>query len=339
MEIVPYDTDFGRLFAVVAIVGTSHEVIVVEDDASVARLVSFTLRRDGYAVHEAGSLDSGRVLLEAGTWDIVVLDRKLPDGDGIELCREVRAANPHAYILILTGESSAAAKLAGFGCGADDYVTKPFALDELLARVRAGARIVDLQKALMASNRRLEELSNTDPLTGISDRRSFDRELLARFEHSRRYNRPMSTVMIDIDLFKTINDTYGHPIGDSVLRCLAKILDRATRRSDVAARLGGEEFCVLLPETPLFEGLQFAEKIRATFASTEHPGGPEGPQRVTLSAGVAAIPNPRISDAAALIEAADQALYRAKKNGRNRVECERRTVMREVSLEQRVRAQ
>jgi diguanylate cyclase (GGDEF)-like protein len=319
-----------------AIVGAPHEVIVIEDDASVARLVSLTLRRDGHVVHEAGSIDAGKALLAERSWDIVVLDRNLPDGDGIELCRELRMANEHGYILILTGESSAAAKLAGFGCGADDYVTKPFAIDELLARVRAGARIVDLQKALMASNRRLEELSNTDPLTGISNRRSFDRDLLARFEHSRRYNRPLSTVMIDIDLFKTINDTYGHPVGDRVLRSLSKILDRATRQSDVAARLGGEEFCVLLPETPLFEGLQFAEKIRATFASTEHPGGPDGPQRVTLSAGVAAIPNARINDAAALIEAADQALYRAKNNGRNRVECERRMARIEVSSEQRV---
>jgi two-component system cell cycle response regulator len=313
----------------VAIMGTAHEVVVIEDDASVARLVSFTLRRDGYVVHEAGSLTTGKTLLGERKWDIVILDRKLPDGDGIELCRDLRASNPHGYILILTGESSAAAKLAGFGCGADDYVTKPFALDELLARVRAGARIVDLQKALMASNRRLEELSNTDPLTGISNRRSFDRDLATRFEHSRRYNRPLSTVMIDIDLFKTINDTYGHPIGDRVLRCLAKILDRATRQSDVVARLGGEEFCVLLPETPLFEALQFGEKIRATFASTEFPGGQEGPQRVTLSAGVAAVPNARIGDALSLIEAADQALYRAKNNGRNRVECERRMRARE----------
>jgi len=312
-----------------------HEVIVIEDDAAVARLVSFTLRRDGYNVHEAGSLTAGRKLLGELPWDIVVLDRKLPDGDGIELCRELRVIKPHGYILILTGETSSEAKLAGFGCGADDYVTKPFQLDEFLARMRAGARIVDLQKALLASNRRLEELSNTDSLTGLSNRRSFDRELAVRFEHSRRYNRPLSAVMIDIDHFKTINDTYGHAVGDSVLRCLAKIFNRETRQSDVVARLGGEEFCILLPETPLLESLQFGEKIRAGFASAPYPGGPEGPERVSLSGGVAAMPNPRFTEAKALIEAADQALYRAKNNGRNRIECERRTRTINLAVEER----
>src|SRR5205085_5054403 len=141
--------------------------------------------------------------------------------------------------------------------------------------------------------------------TGISNRRSFDRELAVRFEHSRRYNRPLSAVMIDIDHFKTINDTHGHAVGDSVLRCIAKILNRETRQSDVVARLGGEEFCILLPETPLLEALQFGEKIRAGFASTQHPGGPDGPDRVTLSGGVAAMPNPRFTEAKALIEAAE----------------------------------
>jgi diguanylate cyclase (GGDEF)-like protein len=290
------------------------------------------LRRDGYQVREAATIGDGKKLLAENTWEIVVLDRNLPDGDGIDLCRDLRSSNPHGYILILTGEASAEAKLAGFGCGADDYVTKPFQLDELLARVRAGARIVNLQKALMASNQRLEELSNTDPLTGMSNRRSFDRELQSRFEHSRRYNRPLSAVMVDIDHFKQINDTYGHAVGDSVLRCLANIFSRATRQSDVVARLGGEEFCILLPETPLFEALQFAEKIRAAFATAVQPGGPDGPPRVTLSGGIAALPNVRISDAHALLDAADQALYRAKNNGRNRVECERRSRQTEAPV-------
>jgi diguanylate cyclase (GGDEF)-like protein len=308
-----------------------HEVIVIEDDAAVARLVAATLRRDGYVVRDAATIEAGKRLLAESRWDIVILDRNLPDGDGIELCRELRPAKPHAYILILTGEASAAAKLAGFGCGADDYVTKPFQLDELLARVRAGARIVDLQKALLASNRQLEELSNTDPLTRLANRRSFDAELQNRFEHSRRYVRPLSVMMIDIDQFKQINDQFGHATGDNVLRCLSKVLSRATRQSDFVARVGGEEFCVLLPETPLFEALQFAEKVRAGFASTVRPGGDAGPLRVTLSGGIAAMPNDRFTTAAELLQAADQALYRAKANGRNRVECERRTRAAEVA--------
>ena len=283
----------------------------------------FSLRRSGYEVLHADSLSAARAAMAEVGWDLLLLDRRLPDGDGIELCEEVRSARPHSYILILTGESTPEAKLAGFGCGADDYVTKPFQVDELLARVRAGLRIVDLQKALLASNRRLEELSKTDALTGIRNRRSLEQELQTRFEHARRYQRPMSVVMVDVDHFKTVNDRFGHPAGDTVLRCVARVLERATRQSDAVARFGGEEFVVILPETPLFEALQFAEKIRASVAA-EAADLSCAPERVTVSLGVASIPHSRFETAEAMLNAADQALYRAKNNGRNRVECERR---------------
>ncbi len=303
---------------------SSPEVLLVEDDPSVARLVSLSLRREGYQVREAGSIAAAREFLQDGDWELLLLDRRLPDGDGVELCREVRQKNPHGFILILTGESTKEAKLAGFGCGADDYVTKPFQMEELLARIRAGRRIVELQKALLASNRQLEELSRTDPLTGLANRRAFDRELAWRFEHARRYGRPLSLAMIDLDHFKEINDQYGHPAGDAVLQRVAQILDRCTRDSDFVARFGGEEFVGILPETPLLEALQFAEKIRAAVAAAEF----EIPLRVTVSIGVAGMPRSEVDSAEALLRAADEALYRAKEKGRNRVEYERRTERR-----------
>ena len=293
------------------------QVILVEDDANVAKLVTWGLKRENLAVHHVSSIQEARRLLSGGKWDLLLLDRRLPDGDGVELCNEVRDENPHGFIMMLTGESTNEAKLAGFDCGADDYVTKPFQLEELLARVRAGRRIVELQKALLASNQRLEELSRTDPLTGLRNRRTFDQELITRFEHARRYARPLAIAMIDVDLFKDINDAFGHPAGDEILRQIATILRRCTRQSDVVARYGGEEFVVILPETPLLEALQFGEKIRAAVA-TENLG-------VTVSIGLASIPHSRFADAEALLDAADEALYRAKKSGRNRVECERRT--------------
>jgi two-component system cell cycle response regulator len=297
------------------------EVVVVEDDLSVVRLIRYALAREGAHVRHAASIAEARRELE-GRWDVVLLDRRLPDGDGIELCREVRPRNPHGYIVILTGDSTSEAKLAGFGCGADDYVTKPFLVDELVARVRAGLRIVALQKALLASNARLEELSRTDPLTEIANRRAFEEELHARFEHACRYNRPLSLAMIDVDHFKDINDTYGHQAGDMVLRRLAGVLRRCSRQSDVVARYGGEEFAVILPETQLFDALQFAEKIRAAVAAEDMGEGM--PPRVTVSIGVAAMGHSIFRTAAELVAAADAALYRAKAKGRNRVECERR---------------
>ena len=290
------------------------EVVLVEDDPSIGRLVGLSLRRDGHRAHHVPSIEAARQLLSSTDWDILLLDRRLPDGDGVELCREVRQKNPHAYILILTGDATRESKLAGFDCGADDYVTKPFHMAELLARVRAGLRIVQLQKALLASNRQLEELSRTDALTGLRNRRSFDDELAMRFEYACRYGRPLTLVMIDIDHFKEVNDAFGHPVGDAVLKKLAQVLKRTTRQSDVVARFGGEEFAVLLPETPMREALQFAEKIRAAVVAEDL--GPGMPPRVTISAGVAAISHSPED----LVATADAALYRAKQSGRNRVE-------------------
>jgi diguanylate cyclase (GGDEF)-like protein len=306
---------------------SAGEIILVEDDAAVARLVAFHLQREGYAIRVAWSIDAAHQLMREVAWDVLILDRRLPDGDGIELCNEVRAANPHAYILILTGEATEDAKLAGFGCGADDYMTKPFQVSELLARIRAGLRIVELQKELLASNRQLEELSRTDPLTGLLNRRALDDEIATRFAHARRYQRPLSVVMLDVDHFKKVNDTFGHPAGDRVLQGVGEVLRRCSRQTDFIARYGGEEFVVLLPETPPLEALQFAEKIRAEVAAT-----PLSPARVTVSLGVASYPHSYFDTPEELLAAADQALYRAKQEGRNRVELERRIVPREAEV-------
>ena len=299
-----------------------HRILVVEDDVNTAKLIEVSFARNGWPVKTAESIAEARQIIGASGWDLMLLDRHLPDGDGIELCRDLRAQTPHGYIVIFTGDASSDAKLAGFGCGADDYVTKPFQMDELVARVRAGLRIVDLQKQLLASNRRLEDLSNSDPLTGLRNRRAFEKEMAVRFEHARRYERPMSVVLFDVDRFKSINDNYGHPAGDAVLRCVSEVLSKSTRQSDVAARYGGEEFIVILPETPLLEALQFAEKIRAGVASEDVRSW--GPEQVTVSGGVATVPYSPFPSAASMIQAADQALYRAKQHGRNRVEYERR---------------
>jgi diguanylate cyclase (GGDEF)-like protein len=225
---------------------------------------------------------------------------------------------------MVTGNDSDEAKLQGFEQGADDYVTKPFQSDELLARVRAGLRIVALQKALLATNHRLEELSLTDSMTRVANRRAFDERLEDAFEHARRYERPLSLVMIDVDHFKLINDTHGHDAGDRALRVVAEVLADSSRHSDFVARIGGEEFAVLLPETALFEAMQFGEKLRCNIAIAQTATGP-----ITVSIGVANMPHSRIATRANLFHAADQALYRAKANGRNRVEMERRRDLRD----------
>lgn len=309
-------------------------IVLIEDDPNVSLMLTRHLEREGWGVRAAGSLAGAREVLRTGEWDVVLLDRKLPDGDGVSLCCELRSSAPHGYIAILSGEASDEAKLEGFDCGADDYITKPFQLNELLARIRAGLRIVELQKALIASNRRLEELSITDGLTHLRNRRAFDEEIHSRFDHARRYERPLSLAIIDVDRFKSVNDEHGHATGDAVLSSIAEVLVRASRGTDFVARFGGEEFAVILPETQFADALRFAEKIRdAVSAANLRSVG--GPQQLTISVGVSSVPHSEMSSPEELVRSADLALYRAKHNGRNRVEAERRRNLRPAGSEPR----
>jgi len=315
-------------------------ILLVEDDVNVLTLLRAQLERNGYEVTTAGTLAEARRRLERnGDCGVVILDRRLPDGDGASLCSTIRATQPHSYILMLTGEATIEAKVEGFESGVDDYVTKPFQMGELLARIRAGLRIVELQKELLASSRRYEALSLTDSLTSLRNRRAFDEEFASRFEHARRYARPLSLVIVDLDYFKSINDQFGHSAGDGVLRGIAQILDHGTRRSDFLARIGGEEFAILLPETSLFEALHFAEKIRSTIAGSTIRTEAAA-HKVTVSIGVANVPHSSVTSAQELFNAADQALYRAKARGRNRIESERRKVpMRDALTDLKSRTQ
>jgi len=300
-------------------------VAIVDDDAAIRRLVRLYLRRSGYDIAEYATGEEARAQLAAGTWDLAILDRRLPDMDGVVLCSELKS-NPemrNRYVIMLTGETEQEDKVQGLDLGADDYITKPFQSAELLARIRAGKRIVDLQKELMETNRRLELLSITDGLTKLYNHRYFQDELSRAFEESHRYQRPLSLAIIDIDFFKKVNDTYGHAVGDEVLKCVSKLFQQSIRSSDLAARYGGEEFAVMMPETELNDALTFAEKIRHLIEETEI-ATQAGTLHVTVSIGLSAVPHTRIRSAAEVIVAADKALYRAKRGGRNQVQAEKR---------------
>jgi two-component system cell cycle response regulator len=300
-------------------------IAIVDDDAAIRRLVRLFLKRAGYDTLECTTGQEARAVLTTQPWDLAILDRRLPDLDGVVLAQELKANNDFRtrYIIMLTGEDEQADKVEGLELGADDYITKPFQYPELLARIRAGKRIVDLQKELMETNKRLELLSITDGLTKLHNHRHFQDELARAFEESQRYQRPLSLAMIDIDFFKKFNDTHGHAVGDDVLKRAAELYRSSVRSTDLVARYGGEEFAVMMPETELDDGIAFAEKIRQLIETTPLQTQ-AGPLNVTVSLGVASVPQSRIHTAKELIVAADKALYRAKRNGRNQVQAERR---------------
>jgi diguanylate cyclase (GGDEF)-like protein len=300
-------------------------IAIVDDDAAIRRLVRLFLTRSGYEVIEFAAGEEARRQLHSAPWDLAILDRRLPDMDGVVLCHELKSDPElrNRYIIMLTGEADQEDKVEGLDLGADDYITKPFQAAEFLARIRAAKRIVDLQKELMETNKRLELLSITDGLTKLYNHRYFQDEMARAFEESQRYQRPLSLAIIDIDFFKKVNDTYGHAVGDDVLKAVAKLFQESIRSTDLAARYGGEEFAVMMPETDLDDAMAFAEKIRTLIETTPFPTA-AGPLGVTVSIGLAAVPRTKIHAAKELVIAADKALYRAKRGGRNQVQAEKR---------------
>ena len=300
-------------------------VAIVDDDRPIRNLIRLFLSRAGYRVIECATGKEAEETLVEKAWVLAILDRRLPDMDGVSLANRLKQSPElrNRYVIMLTGEDDQADKIEGLDLGADDYMTKPFHMPELIARIRAGLRIVTLQNELIEANRRLAQLSITDGLTNLYNHRHFQDELGKHFVESARYDRPLSLALIDIDFFKKVNDTWGHAVGDMVLKKVAGLFKESIRHSDLAARYGGEEFGVIMPETDMEDAISFAEKIRElveeTIIETE-----QGPVRVTVSIGVSSVPHPTIKTPMALIEDADESLYRAKENGRNQVQAERR---------------
>jgi diguanylate cyclase (GGDEF)-like protein len=221
-------------------------------------------------------------------------------------------------VILLTGQEQVGSKVRALDAGATDYLVKPFHEAELVARLRVHLKVKQLQDALREKNHELEELSRRDPLTSVYNRRAFHESLELEFARHARYARPFSFMMVDLDHFKRVNDTHGHQAGDLALTTAANVLVATLRTNDVVGRYGGEEFAVLLPETPPAAALLVAERCRATIANTPLVHG-ETVFSVTASIGLASMPDPRVSSTEELIRLADEALYAAKDHGRNRL--------------------
>ena len=294
-------------------------VVLVEHDSSEREKLRVVLRQNGYAVLDCGTGAEARRVLNEYPWDLAIIERSLPDTDGAALCQELRQ-NPEflsRYLLVSVGPDDD--KVAILDQGADDYVTARADQAELLAKIRAGKRIVELSKRLIALNKQLELLSITDGLTKLYNRRYFQEQVLRAFEQSLRYQRPLSVGIIDVDLFKQINDTHGHGVGDRVLEEVSNILAQSARLTDQISRYGGDEFALIAPETNREEAWRFCDRIRTRVEETIiHAYDVD--LRVTVSIGVMSAPEPRMISAVQMIDAADKALYKAKRTGRNRVQ-------------------
>jgi two-component system, cell cycle response regulator len=297
-------------------------VLVAEDDPISRHILEVCLHKWGFRVI---AIDNGFRALEILQGDdapqLLLLDWMMPGIDGVGLCRRVRAMNTrvYPYILLLTARDAKQDLIAGLEAGADDYLTKPFNADELHARLRAGGRILALQNELIQAREELRFHATHDALTGVWNRKGITDFLAQELARAHRTRESLGLMMIDLDHFKSVNDTYGHAVGDAVLKEVAFRLVHSVRTYDLVGRYGGEEFLIILSKASLDEVRRRAQRLCAIveeapiqFQSFE--------VKVTISIGATEAPAGQDILQNRLLHVADLALYQAKENGRNRIE-------------------
>jgi two-component system cell cycle response regulator len=305
-------------------------ILIAEDDAVSSIILRHYLR--GFPEEVVAAKDGAEALELIRTREdirIVISDWMMPGMDGIDLCRHVRGLvdRPYVYFILLTARAFRKDRLAGLAAGADDFLTKPPDSAELNARVSVALRLLAAQDELRArseqleelhtelqrQNERLADLATSDGLTGLRNYRHFRAALEMGVSFSRRQGTPLSLIMLDVDHFKTYNDTFGHPAGDDVLSSLGRVLREMVRDHDQVARYGGEEFALLLPMADADGGRAIGERIRAAIASFDWPLRP-----ITASLGIATT-SAELDTPDLLLDRADRALYHSKAGGRDRV--------------------
>ncbi len=298
-------------------------ILIIDDSDNIRSSIVATLREvalfEQYIEAKDG-IDGLKSLLDNRV-DLIICDLEMPRMDGFKFLSMLsgREELKDIPVIMLTGKEDRQSKIKGLERGAVDYVTKPFDAGELVARVKVQLKIKALQDELRKSNELLLELSNTDHLTRLYNRRHLMETLDREFKRALREGGFFSMIMLDIDHFKKVNDTYGHQEGDAVLVAVANVVRRELRPYDYAARYGGEEFALLLPATNLAGSMQAAERVRKGVESMTFADKLQN-LVVTVSLGIATYPSSQVYCIDALITEADDALYRAKANGRNRIE-------------------
>ena len=299
-------------------------ILIVEDEKVTRELLKKKLTKEGYAVV---AVDNGLEALEKlkeTFFRIVISDWLMPGLDGLSLCRAIRKKEwgGYVFIIILTHKNSKDDIVSGLEAGADDYLTKPFHHAELIARIKSGIRIINLEQSLRFANEEIRLLSITDSLTGCFNRSYFNERFPIELTRAKRYRHSLSLIICDIDHFKKINDNYGHQAGDVVLKEFAAMIMASIRdKVDWMVRYGGEEFLIILPETDIGGAQILAERLREkltkkTIAASGHAIS------VTACFGSTCL-NPDsegdLYTQESIIKAADALLYEAKESGRNRV--------------------
>ncbi|GBE00202.1 response regulator PleD [bacterium BMS3Abin07] len=302
-------------------------ILLVEDSKSQANVAMEFLRNNNYDVVYAEDGKKAIKIAKTQPVDLILLDLILPDINGNEICRWLKV-DQHTKgipIIMLTVKDTINDRVTSLESGADDYLSKPYSEVELNARIYASLRTKALQDELKDKNNQLEDLlakvellAITDPLTTLFNRRRIETVGGNEFKKSKRYKYPLSFLMADIDKFKEINDNYGHHTGDTVIRGVADIIGKSCRDVDIAARWGGEEFIVICSQTTKEDTRNVASRILKVISEHKFEGIED--RKITISIGIAGLPDDSIDNFEKLVQTADAAMYKAKEHGRNRIE-------------------
>jgi two-component system cell cycle response regulator len=289
-------------------------VLIIDDSVDVHRLLKAHLKSEELEFISAFDGLEGLMSAQQHVPSLIVLDLDMPSMDGLSVLRRLKECEKtqQVPVIVLSGQQNPSDKVATFDAGAIDYVTKPFEMTELRVRVRSALRMQQLVQMLA-------QRAQIDGLTGLWNRTFFDRRWSEEHARCTRHGHPVSIALLDLDHFKLVNDTYGHPAGDMVLQTVAKILQRESRHSDLACRYGGEEFVLLMPDTGTQEATALCERVRSSVEFARWARLPN--LRVTVSIGIAGCSGVCPASSELWVEEADRNLYSAKRSGRNRIVC------------------
>ena len=308
-------------------------ILVVDDDRAMLALLMAMLKSTGHTVYVARNGVEAMAQVEKYKPQLIITDWMMPEMDGLTLCRKLRERPEwrDIYMIVMTAQEDPDKLVEAFEAGADDYLVKPIIQKIFFSRLRAGLRVVKLQEELAADREQLLRLSTdlaeaneglqllvlTDALTTLPNRRAAMERLEQEWALTKRGNRNFSCMMVDVDFFKSINDKYGHPVGDLVLKNVAAVLRQVARAQDMVCRYGGEEFLVICPDTDVVEGSLCAERLRQSVMACQVQSGVHN-IKVTVSIGLAER-EAGMSSLEEVLSLSDQRLYMAKQTGRNKV--------------------
>ncbi len=309
-------------FLIPADVPEEMAILIVDDVPANIQFLGKLLKGEGYKIAPASNGRKALEMIPKMRPDLVLMDVMMPEMDGFEACSRMKASAEMKDIpvIFLSARSESEDVVRGFKLGAVDYIQKPFNAEELIVRVRNHLELVRSRRLIIhymdemgRQNALLEELSITDSLTGLYNHSHSIERLHQETSNSKRYGTPLTMMMLDIDLFKAVNDSYGHVAGDEVLKGVAEIIRSNVREGDIAGRYGGEEFILVLPNTPIEGGLAIAERIRSR---VEENRWQIEELKITLSGGIKSLEDESPTE---LVIRADANLYTAKEQGRNRI--------------------